>query len=129
MRIDVAQIRVSRTFRGLERYVLNVCADLRSRGLGSILITDAGGSLVEAAAEQGVPCVELPIRGDLNLHSPARLASALKHERINLVNIHGGHAALLCSLGAKLAKVPSTARSTYLPAAVSATLWRIISLR
>lgn len=105
--ISAAQVRVSRTLRGTERYVLELCRHLQVRGHTPTIISKPGGELAAAARALHYPCQTPNIRGDLNVMTPMRIAEALKLLDANLMNMHGGHGAFLCCLGARKAGIPS----------------------
>ena len=103
----VVQIRASRTFRGTEKYIGDLCRELAVRGYSPAAITLPSGPLVSLVGQMGMPVFELPIRGDVNPFTPFLIAGALRKCGAELVNTHGSHGSCLCNLGARLAGIPS----------------------
>jgi glycosyltransferase involved in cell wall biosynthesis len=105
VKIAVAEIRVSRTYRGTEKYVSELCRVLKAREHKPAIITLRNGPMATFGRENGIPVAMLPIRGDLNPLTPGLVSGALRKLDVELVNTHGSHGAFLSCLGARLAGI------------------------
>ena len=106
-KIAVAEIRVSRTYRGTEKYVSELCRMLKAREHRPLIVTLRNGPMATFGKETGMPVAELPIRGDLNPLTPGLVAMTLRKLGAQPVNTHGSHGAFLSCLGARLAHIPA----------------------
>jgi glycosyltransferase involved in cell wall biosynthesis len=108
---------------GGERWVLEVAGALAARGHHVGVAARTSGALAAAAASAGHAVLELPMRGDADLFSVARLAAWLRAERAELVSVNvqravriGCAAAAAAGIGAVVERRGLTlpVRNTYL---------------
>jgi len=104
--LHIAHVLVGKFLGGMERYVLELCARIATRGFTNCLLVPHDSPLIEAARQCAIPCVPVPIRGDVNFLTPARIAHWLRGHQIDLLNVHDNGAAIPCSLGGRLAGIP-----------------------
>jgi glycosyltransferase involved in cell wall biosynthesis len=87
---------------------------MAARGHDMHLATRPHARIANEARAAGITVVTLPMRGNADLASVARLAAYLRRHRIQVVNTHSGVDTWIGSLAAKLARVPVLVRTRHL---------------
>ncbi len=89
----VVHINTARTWRGGERQVLNLVRALLDHRVAQILVVVPNSELAQRARAEGLPVVEVPMRGELDLFAPRRIARAAREIGANVIHAHtsGAH--------------------------------------
>jgi glycosyltransferase involved in cell wall biosynthesis len=99
---------------GQERRVMADLVGMGERGHSMYLATRPQARIAAEARAAGITVVTLPMRGNADLVSIARLARYLRAHRIQVVNTHSGVDSWIGALAAKLARVPALVRTRHL---------------
>jgi glycosyltransferase involved in cell wall biosynthesis len=99
---------------GQERRVMADLVGMAARGHAMHLATRPHARIATEARAAGITVITLPMRGNADLASVARLAAYLRRHRIQVVNTHSGVDTWIGSLAAKLARVPALVRTRHL---------------
>lgn len=78
----------SRQLGGAERHALMLATALREQGCEVVLVGPATGWLLPRAADRGLRCVPLAMRGRFDALAAWRLAQLLRRERPDLLHAH-----------------------------------------
>lgn len=103
-RFTLLHLDGERGLRGGQRQLLHLAGALRARGHRNVVVARRGAELAGAARALGLECVELPLMGELDLLSAARLAALARREGA-VVHAHAAHACATAAF-ASLAGVP-----------------------
>src|SRR5262245_48329226 len=89
----VLMIDSETTWRGGENQLHLLMRGLREAGAAEVeLAAPPDAAITRHAAEIGVPCLPLPIRGGMDLVAAQRLRHDLRRGRFDLVHVHASHA-------------------------------------
>lgn len=95
---------------GAEQHLLALLPALRERGVDVRFLSLDGGLDADrfhrGLEERGVPCVRLPIGGDVSVPLAYRVRRALRSERPDLLHTHMVHADVYGSIAAHALRIP-----------------------
>ena len=100
------QINTERTWRGGEQQVVYLARGLIEAGDETRIVCQPGSPLGERAREAGIPCDEIPMRGEGDVIAAWRIGRLLRRVRPDVVHVHTPHAHTLAQLAAPLAGWP-----------------------
>lgn len=98
--LRVALFTDSAVFAGTERHMLDLALGLRAEGVEVRLACPCPSVLAQRATEEGLPVMNIPMRGGAAIRVLARL---LKTGAVDLVHAHNGRTALLAAVAVRLA--------------------------
>lgn len=103
--MKVLHVDPAPSWRGGERQVFLLARGLARRGVDSRVVAAPRSPLARRCADAGLPIIECPMRGDLDLPAIARMRSILKRERADLLHLHTSRAHGVGGLAARWAGV------------------------
>lgn len=107
MSLSIAHVDAERDFSGGEVQVFLLMEGLARRGHRNLLLCPPRSAAAREAGRRGIPVVEVPMRGDLDLAAVWRLTHAFGGAGVDLVHLHTGRAAWLGGLAARRAGRPA----------------------
>lgn len=120
--MKILHIETGKHLYGGAQQVLWLLAGLRRAGIESPLVCTSASDIEVAAAQNGIPVIPLPCRGDLDLLFARRLGNVLRRERPALVHCHsrrgadvfGGRAARAANIPAVVSRRVDNAEAVWL---------------
>lgn len=115
----------SRGWGGQENRTLQEALALRRHGVETAFACQPDSQLAARAQQSGFGVTTLPMRNNLDLPAVARLATAMRRHRADIVNTHSGRDTFLAGVAARLVRrrplvvrtrhliLPITTRSSY----------------
>lgn len=101
-RICILHTESSPAFGGQELRILTEMQMLAGRGYDSVLAARTGSPILDEARRLGMTGHELPLRSGLDPVSMLRIARAIRHHRVDIVNAHGSKDAWNAAVVARL---------------------------
>ena len=101
----VAHVNTEQTWRGGEVQTAQLLAGLQDRGVTNVLIAQPGSEIAGTMQKDGIPVIELRMRGEWDLMAVGRLARALRKVRPDILQLHTSHAHTIGLLAGRLAHV------------------------
>ncbi len=105
--MNIVFVNSMRSFGGGERWILEAAEGLGRRGHDVSVAARTGSALAARARAAGLPLVELPMRGDLDVVSVVRLARWLGRRAADVVNVSIERAVRIGCAAARLAGRPA----------------------
>ena len=89
----VVHLNTAHTWRGGERQVLNLMRALKEQGVRQTLVAQPGSDIARRAQEEGLTAEEIPMRSELDLLAPRRIARIARLLGANIIHAHtsGAH--------------------------------------
>jgi glycosyltransferase involved in cell wall biosynthesis len=109
--LRIAHMGTEAGWRGGEQQQFWLADGLRRRGHLCLMLCRSGGEMSRRAAAAGFDTAAIPVRGELDVLAVTRAATVLRRFRPDVLHLHDGHAVLLGSLAAKLARAPAVVAS------------------
>lgn len=106
--MKIVHVETGMHLYGGGQQVAYLLAGLQRRGIDSTLVSPPNAAIGAYARQIGVPTVDIPCSGDLDLAFIPRLARTLRAQHADLVHLHSRRGAdVLGALAARLAGVPA----------------------
>jgi L-malate glycosyltransferase len=104
--INVLHVDTERGWRGGERQVLWLSAELARRGYGSLIAARPREPLSVRARDGGIECVDCAPTSELDVRAAWRLRRVIQTRGVDLVHAHTAHAVALAALATIRLDVP-----------------------
>jgi glycosyltransferase involved in cell wall biosynthesis len=91
----ILHVETERGWRGGQQQAAYLHAGLVARGLRSVMACRPGSAMARRMADAGLPCVTVPMRGELDVLAGWRLARLAQRHGAGILHLHSAHAVTL----------------------------------
>ncbi len=95
MKTKVIHIDTETAWRGGQQQAIYLYEGMLKRGCDTIFVTKNGSATANYCQKNNLPCVELPMLGEIDLYSAWRISRLAKKDGYNVLHCHSGHSITL----------------------------------